>query len=79
MFRRDLLKDWGPAHLPYCGWYLDYPYDTSIKLEHELNEKFSETNLEKVTSTYSNLRGVKQSQSAKKVQKSKSNWLDLLM
>jgi hypothetical protein len=59
MFRRNLLKDWGPAHLPYYGWYLDCPYDTNIELEHELKERFSETNLEKVILTYSNLRGVK--------------------
>jgi hypothetical protein len=59
MFRRDLLKDWGLAHLPYCAWYLDCAYDISIELEHEFREKFSETNLEKTISTYSNLRGVK--------------------
>jgi hypothetical protein len=34
-------------------------------------EKFGETNLEKTISTYLNLRGVKQSQSAERVRKSK--------
>jgi hypothetical protein len=59
MFRKDLLKDWGLAHLPYCGWYLDCFYDTTIELEHELKEKFGEVNLEKTISTNSSLRGVK--------------------
>jgi hypothetical protein len=59
MFRRDLFKDWGPAHLLYCGWLLDYPYDINIESKHELRERFRETNLEKVTSTNSSLKGVK--------------------
>jgi hypothetical protein len=59
MFKRDLFRDWGPPHLPYCGWYLDFIYDTNIELACELREKFGETNLEKTTSTYSSLRGVK--------------------
>jgi hypothetical protein len=58
-FRKDLLKDWGLAHLPYCGWYLDCLYDTTIELEHELKEKFGEVNLEKSISTNLSLRGVK--------------------
>ncbi len=71
MFRRDLFKDWGHAHLPYCGWYLDCTYDISIQSEREFNEKFGETNLEKATSIDSNLKGVKQNQSAKRVRKLK--------
>ncbi len=71
MFRKDLHKDWGLAHLPYYDQYLDCPYDTTIELECELKEKFGEANLEKTTSTNSSLRGVKQSQSAKRVRKSK--------
>jgi hypothetical protein len=35
---------------------LDCPYDISIELECELKERFSEKNLEKMTSRYSNLR-----------------------
>jgi hypothetical protein len=67
MFKRDLFKDWGLTHLPYYGWYMDCPYDTNIELKHEFKERFRETNLEKVTSIDLNLRGVKHSQSAKKV------------
>jgi len=59
MFKRDLFKDRGPTHLPYCGWYLDCPYDTSIESKHELRKKFGETNLEKATSIDLSLRGVK--------------------
>ncbi len=51
MFKKDLLKDWGPTHLPYCGWYLDCIYHINIKLECEFREKFNETNLKKATST----------------------------
>jgi hypothetical protein len=67
MFKRDLFKDWGPTHLPYCGWYMDCLYDINIELKHELKERFGETNLEKVISIDLNLRGVKHSQSAKRV------------
>ncbi len=61
MFMKDILKDWGLAHLPYYDWYLDYFYDTTIKLKHEPREKFGEVNLKKATSTNSTWRGVKQS------------------
>lgn len=71
MFKKDLFKDWGPNHLPYCGWYMDYPYDINIELKHELRERFGETNLEKATLIYLSLRGVKHSQSVKRVWKSK--------
>jgi hypothetical protein len=47
---------------------MDYPYDN---LERQLREKFGEANLEKVTSTNSSLQGVKKSQDAKRVRKSK--------
>jgi hypothetical protein len=53
MFMKDILKDWGLAHLPYYDWYLDYFYDTTIKLKHEPREKFGEVNLKKATSTNS--------------------------
>jgi hypothetical protein len=46
---------------------MDYPYDTNIELKLELRERFGETNLEKVTSIDLNLRGVKHSQSVKRV------------
>jgi len=59
MFKKDLLKDWTLAHLPYRHWYLDCPYDINMKSRHELKEKFGETNLEKAISTYSNFRGGK--------------------
>lgn len=71
MFRMDLLMEWGLAHLPYYDWYLDCPYDTIVESKCELKEKFGETNLEKATSTNSSLRGVKQSQIAKRVRKLK--------
>jgi hypothetical protein len=46
---------------------MDCPYDNNIELKHELMEGFGETNLEKATSIDLSLRGVKQSQSAKRV------------
>lgn len=71
MFRKDLLKDWSLVHLPSCDWCLDCPYNTTLKSERQLKEKFDEGNLEKTISIDSNFRGGKQSQSAKKVKKNK--------
>ncbi len=49
---------------------MDCPCDTSIESK-QFKEKFVETNLEKTISIDSSLRGVKHSQSVKKLRKSK--------
>jgi hypothetical protein len=38
MYRKELVRDWGSFHLPYCGWFLDCPLNCiliSARLEQE--------------------------------------------
>lgn len=39
MYKKDLLWDWMFAHFFDCGWYLDYPKDTTPPKESGIKEK----------------------------------------
>jgi hypothetical protein len=39
MYKRDLICDWSSFHVTKCGWYLDYPKDSThaSKVAHKGN------------------------------------------
>ncbi len=69
MYKKDFLKQWWSGHLASYGLYLDYPANSTPKLERGLKEKFEDTHLDKPTSPDFSFRGGKRSQSAKKLKK----------
>jgi hypothetical protein len=60
------------THFAFCGWYLDYPVDSTLKSKCGLREKFEDDHLNKLTSTDSSFRGGKKSHNAKRSRKTKN-------
>jgi len=54
MFQREIVKDWGLFHLPYCGWYLEYLSDCIATSERTKQKKFDPRYLEKLVSSQAN-------------------------
>jgi hypothetical protein len=46
MYKKDLLWDWMFALFFDCGWYLDYPKDTTPLIESGIKEKNNPSFLE---------------------------------
>jgi hypothetical protein len=75
MYKKDLLKEWSSGHLTSYRWYLDYLADNTLKSECGLRELFEDAHLDKPTSIDSSFKGGKKSQSAKKLRKTKDQFV----